>query len=461
MATTAPPADAPAFAGFGTKPYRAFVLGMLLLVYTFNFIDRVTIDILQEDIKHEFGISDFQIGLLKGAAFAILYTVLGIPLARLAERANRVTILSVCVGIWSVFTALCGVAGSFVQLVGARIGVGIGEAGCTPPAQSIIADYFPSSKRATALSIYSMGIHIGSMTAAIVGALIATKYGWRVTFIAVGLPGVALALLVKLMVREPPRAAAAGTAGTPTPGFGDTLRLLGSKPSFWHMALGGAITSFVGYGVGGFLIPFFIRVHHLTRLEASLMNGILLGSFAAFGTFLSGFLVDRWAGRHVNALGWLPALGLLVATPLYIAAYYMPTLPLTVGLILVGIIGHYFYLGPMYTVASSVVPSNMRATAVAILLFVVNMIGYALGPPVVGAISDYFANRALLPLGLSVEACGAFMKAPAAHAAQIAACAAPIAQGLRYAMMIGVCFFLWAALHFMLVGRTLRRDTVS
>lgn len=450
MATTTVGTDAPGFAGHGSKGYRAFVLGMLLLVYTFNFIDRVAIDILQEPIKHEFGLVDAQLGLLKGLAFAFLYTLIGIPVARLAERANRVTILSVCVGLWSVFTAACGVAGSFVQLVAARVGVGIGEAGCTPPAQSVIADYFPAERRATALSIYSMGIHFGSMIAAIGGAWIATEYGWRFTFLALGLPGLLLALLVKITVREPPRSSPAAA-----PSFGQTLNVLLKKPAFWHMAMGGAITSFVGYGVGGFLIPFLMRVHHLPLLQASQFSGVLLGTFAAFGTFFSGFLADRIARRHPNALAWLPALGLMIALPLFLGAYQLSSLWMAAIPLCVGVVGQYFYLGPMYTVASSVAPANMRATAVAILLFVVNMIGYALGPPFVGYMSDMMADRALTGAGLSVDLC----RHPAE--AQAALCAAGQAQGLQQAMMIGVCFFAWAAVHYLMVGRTLQRDRVS
>ncbi len=452
MADSTQTAPGSSFAGYGTKPYRAFVLGMLLLVYTFNFIDRVAIDILQEPIKKEFGLLDSQLGLLKGLAFALLYTLIGIPLARLAERANRVTILSACVGLWSLFTALCGVAANFTQLVAARVGVGIGEAGCTPPAQSIIADYFPSDRRATALSIYSMGIHFGAMIAAIGGAWIATQYGWRVTFLALGVPGIALAIIVKLVVREPPRSV---SAAVQSPSFAATLKALASKPAFWHMALGGAITSFVGYGVGGFNIPFLMRVHGLSLLQASMTTGVLLGSFAALGTFLSGFLADRMSKRHPTALAWLPAAGLLVATPLYLGAYLMPTLPLMLIPVMIGVIGHYFYLGPMYTVASSVVAPNMRATTVAILLFVVNLIGYALGPPFVGAVSDMMANGALAAQNLTVEIC----RHPGAD--QAVACAAGQAKGLQYAMMIGVCFFVWAAIHFLMVGRTLKRDTVS
>lgn len=453
--TTAADTPAPAgFAGYGTKSYRGFVLTMLLIVYTFNFIDRVAIDILQTQIKNEFGLVDAQLGLLKGLAFAFLYTLLGIPLARLAERMNRVTILTVCLALWSGFTSLCGMAANFTQLVAARVGVGIGEAGCTPPAQSIIADYFPAERRATALSIYSMGIHFGSMIAAIGGAWIATEFGWRTTFIVLGIPGLLLAIIVKLSVREPPRAASA----VATPTFGATLKALGSKPAFWHMTMGAAITSFVGYGVSGFNIPFLERVHGLNLLQASQLSGIVFGTFAAIGTFLSGYLADRISKRHPNALAWLPAIGLIWATPIYLAAYYSPNLMLASGLIVAAIVGHYFYLGPMYTVATSVVHPNMRATAVAILLFVVNMIGYALGPPFVGWLSDVMANRALAPSALNVELCRFPDKL---SDAQGALCTAGVAQGLQYAMMIGVLFFLWAAVHYLLCARTLRRDIVS
>ncbi len=453
-ASPAPPlasGAAPAFAGFGSKPYRAYVLAMLLVVYTFNFIDRTVITILQEQIKEEFGLSDFQLGLMSGPAFAFLYTILGIPIARLAERHNRMTILSVCLGLWSGFTALCGMATSFVQLFAARVGVGIGEAGCTPPAQSIIADYFPSDRRATALSVYSLGIPIGSMIAAVGGSWIAQELGWREAFLLLGVPGVLLAIFVRITVREPPRAGAAGAA----PSFGAALKVLSKKPAFWHMAMGGAITSFVGYGVGGYLVSFLLRVHDLTPLQAGQFSGVVLGLAAAVGTFSSGFLADRISKRHPTALAWLPALGLAVATPLFLGAYYAPSLQIAAIPLIVGACAQYFYLGPMYTVTQSVVEPRMRATATAILLFIVNMIGYALGPPFVGLVSDMIANNILGASGLSVDLCRTAVDATKAT------CAAGQARGLQYAMMIGVCFFLWAAVHFLMVGRTLKRDTVS
>lgn len=452
--TTAPAAAS--YPGFGTKPYRAYVLGALLVVYTFNFIDRVVIAIIQEPIKTEFGLTDFQLGLLGGPAFAVLYTFLGIPIARLAERKNRMTILSICVGIWSAMTALCGFATSYAFLLLARIGVSIGEAGCTPPAQSVISDYFPAGKRATALSVYALGVPVGSMLAAIGGGWLAQTFGWRSAFLVLGVPGVLLAVIVKLTVKEPPRAASATAAAAP--GFGAAFKELRSKPTFWHVAFGSAIASFVGYGVGQYLNSFLMRTHGLTLLESSRLTGIVLGVAAAFGTFLAGYLADKMVKRHPNALAWLPALGFAIATPFYLAGYMMPNLTLAMPLLIVGAVTHYFYLGSMYATTQGIVQPRLRATATAVLLFIVNLLGYGLGPPVIGLLSDFLANMHLTSLGLSSAQCAG---TGAAVLANKVACDAGAEFGLRWAIFIGLFGYLWAALHFLLAWRTLRRDWVG
>jgi len=469
-------AAAPAFQGYGTKNYRAYVLGALLVVYTFNFIDRVVIGIIGEPIKDEFGLTYFQLGLLGGPMFAVLYTLLGIPIARLAERANRMTILSVCLALWSAMTAACGLATNFIQLCAARIGVSIGEAGCTPPANSVISDYFPAERRATALSIYALGIPIGSMIAAVGGAWIAENVGWREAFIWLGVPGVALAIIVKLTVKEPPRT----TAATDSPSFVSALAVLAKKPTFWHIAFGSALASFVGYGVGQFLTNFMIRIHGFSLFEAGSIIGAVLGLCAAIGTFSSGFLADRISRRHPNALAWLPALGFAIATPLYLLAFVLPNVWLALPSLMIAAITHYFYLGPMYAVTQGVVAPRMRATAVAVLLFIVNLIGYALGPPVIGAIADAFTNNLLAPVALNVDMCeqlrlaaqgkefhrydlfGAEIPvAPPPPGADASACNPAIGKGLRWAMMIGVCIYLWAGLHFLFSARTMKRDWVA
>jgi predicted MFS family arabinose efflux permease len=447
----APPPIALSYPGHGAASYRAYVLGALLVVYTFNFIDRVVIAIIQEPIKHEFALSDFQLGLLGGPAFAVLYTFLGIPIARLAERKNRMTILSICLAIWSAMTALCGFANSYAMLLLARIGVSVGEAGCTPPAQSVISDYFPAKSRATAISIYALGVPVGSMLAAIGGGWLAQEFGWRSAFLILGLPGLLLAVIVKLTVREPPRATSATAAEAP--GFAAAFRELARKPTFWHVALGSALASFVGYGVGQYLNSFLMRTHGLTLLESSRLTGIVLGVAAAFGTFMAGYLADRLVKRHPNALAWLPALGFFIATPFYLAGYMMPNLWAAMPLLVVGAVTHYFYLGCMYATTQGIVQPRLRATATAVLLFIVNLLGYGLGPPVIGQLSDMLANMKLADVGLSLDLCKA-------GADQIA-CAAGSEFGLRWAIFIGLFGYLWAGLHFLLAWRTLRRDWVG
>ncbi|OQW58036.1 MAG: hypothetical protein A4S17_12290 [Proteobacteria bacterium HN_bin10] len=448
-------AAAPAFQGYASKNYRAYVLGALLVVYTFNFIDRVVIGIIQEPIKLEFGLTDFQLGLLGGPAFAILYTLLGIPIARLAERMNRMTILAVCLGFWSAMTAACGFAVNYATLFAARVGVSIGEAGCTPPANSVISDYFPSDRRASALSIYALGIPIGSMIAAVGGGWIATEIGWREAFIWLGVPGVLLAVIVKLTVKEPPRTVS--TADTPS--FVSAVAALSKKPTFWHVAFGSAMASFVGYGVGQYLTSFMIRTHGFTLFEAATVIGVVLGVCAAIGTFSSGFLADRISKRHPNALAWLPALGFAIATPLYLLSFILPNIWMALPALMIAAVTHYFYLGPMYAVTQGIAAPRMRATAVAVLLFIVNLIGYGMGPPVIGALSDFLANGQLAQFGLDTAACAA--QGAQADSVSGPRCAAGVETGLRWAMMIGVLGYLWAGLHFLLSARTLRRDWVA
>lgn len=437
-----------AHGGFGRPGYRTYVLAVLLLVYTFNFIDRVVISIIQEPIKREFSLSDGQLGLMAGPAFVLLYAVLGLPIARLAERFSRTTILGVCTALWSAMTALCGAAVSFPTLLLARIGVGIGEAGCTPPSQSLISDYFPTARRSTAIAIYTLGIPLGTLFAAFGGGWIAQNLGWREAFVALGAPGVALGLLVKLTVKEPPRAGAEASI----PSFGDALKILASKPAFWHAAVGGGLASFVGYGVGQFTTSFLIRIHGLSLFEASQGTGVLIGVFGGIGIFSAGFIADRIFTKHPGALAWLPALGFLIATPLQILGYRADNLPLAFGLLAAGILAQYLYLGAMYATAQGVAPPRIRATAAAILILIVNLIGYGLGPPAIGWLSDTLASRALAETGLTLQGCKAGL------AETKALCGAAASGGLRTAMQLGCLVLLWAGFHFLAAWKSLRRD---
>jgi len=233
--------------------YRWYVVWLLFLVYVLNFVDRQILTILMEPIRKDFDLSDAQLGLLSGLAFALLYSTLGIPIARLADRSNRVNIISISLFVWSFFTVVTGRAQTFIQLLLARVAVGIGEAGCTPPAYSIISDYFERKHRTTAIAIYTMGIYGGVFVGFIVGALVAEKYGWRTAFYVVGAPGILLSLIVKFTLREPPRGFAEGLTAPPVPPpFAVVLKAVLTKATFWHLALAASLHSFVGYGVNGF-----------------------------------------------------------------------------------------------------------------------------------------------------------------------------------------------------------------
>ncbi|MCR9270371.1 MAG: MFS transporter [Hyphomonadaceae bacterium] len=483
--------EAPANDGYGSAGYRAYVLFALIVVYTFNFIDRTLIGVLGEPIRETFGLSDTMIGLLSGLAFALLYTILGIPFAMLAERKNRTTIIAIAMAAWSGMTVLCGMAQNTLQFALARVGVGIGEAGCSPPSHSLISDYFPPEKRSSALGIFALGIPIGSMLAAVGGAWIANQDGlnWRDAFIWMGLPGVLGAVIFKMTVKEPPRgysdpggAEAAAQRRMPSP-F-KVFSIIGRNPSFWHVSLGGAIASFVGYGVGQFVAPFWIRVHGLELFEAALLYGGLLGIAAGIGTIGSGIVADRLRARYPNADSWVPALGMSLCVPVAIIGYNTVSFAegtaaiwMAVPFLALAAILRYAYLAPMFSVTQKLVEPRMRATAAALMLFVVNLIGYGAGPPAIGFISDTVSKRTLVSMEapLTLNQCGGIesqLKAvrdgretnlseaelAEALATNAEYCAPARKNGVRWAISIGFLFLFWAAAHFLLMGRTMQRD---
>ncbi|MEL7041785.1 MAG: MFS transporter [Pseudomonadota bacterium] len=481
----------PEIEGYGSAGYRAYVLFALLIVYIFNFIDRSLISVLGEPIRETFALSDLQIGLLSGLAFAILYTLLGIPFAMLAERRSRTWIVSIALAAWSAMTVACGMAQNTFQFALARIGVGVGEAGCSPPSHSLISDYFPPEKRASALGIFALGIPLGTMIAALGAAWIEGQpnMNWRDAFIIMGVPGILLAVVFKMTVKEPPRgfsdpggAAAAAARQMPSP-F-KVFGVVGRMRSFWHVSLGGALASFVGYGVGQFVPPFWMRVHGLSLQDAALIFGGVLGIAAAVGTFGSGWVADRVRARHPNSDSWLPALGLSLSVPIAILGYN--TLAFTEGatavvvaipLLAVAAVLRFAYLAPMFAVTQKLVEPRMRATAAALLLFVVNLIGYGAGPPVIGAMSDHFTRQTLsaLEAPVTIGECAtteSLLKATrdgtdralsGAELEQALAtnenfCAPARKAGVRWGISIGLLFLFWAALHFLLLGRSMKDE---
>ena len=378
----------------GTRSVRV-TLWILLTVYVFNFIDRQIVNILAEPIAKDLKLSDTQIGLMTGLAFALFYTVLGIPIARFADRAttSRPRLIAVALAVWSAMTALCGMAQNFVQLLLARIGVGVGEAGCTPPAHSLISEIVPPEKRASALAFYSLGIPVGSLLGMVIGGTLADLMTWRDAFVIVGLPGVGLALLVWFVLKDPRQADAAAVlraqnqpAALP---LGEALREVMGSRAFVLLLCAGSAAAFLSYGKTTWTTIFFQRTHDLTPGQVGLWFGLLGGVGGMLGTWFGGYLADRFGAinrRHVLSA---PAIGMAVAVPLAIAAYHAPGWPLALALLFLPTVFNSLYYGPCYSAAQGLVPLRARAIAAASLLFFQNLIGLGLGPLFFGMLSDW------------------------------------------------------------------------
>jgi MFS family permease len=372
------------------------VLAVLFVVYVFNFIDRQILSILIGPIQKELGVSDTAMGLLSGFTFAIFYTLAGIPIARISDRGSRSGVIAVSLALWSLMTAATGFAQNFVQLALARIGVGVGEAGGSPPSHSLLSDYFPPERRATALALYANGIYVGAGLAYLLGGWVVTRFDWRTAYFAIGLAGLPLALLVRAVVRELPRGlweagAGARPAQAAAPGFRAAVRELFAKPTFGWLVAAACCQSIAGYGILNWGAEFLARVHGLSRLEIGSWMGpiILVGGCA--GVSLSGWLADRLGARDprwflrlpaVVAVASLPfaALFLLLPGPTAALAFFAPYYAIS-----------NMYVGPLWSTAQNLARPELRATASALLLFILNLIGLGLGPLAVGAANDLLA----------------------------------------------------------------------
>lgn len=495
-----PAAGSPA-EGFGTPGYRAYVLNMLLLAYVLNFVDRGLLAVVARPLKAEIAITDTAWGLLTGFGFALLYTTAGLPIARLAERHNRVWIIAVCMAFWSLMTAACGLAtevavGGFVVsafwvLLVCRIGVGLGEAGCTPPANSLIADHFPPRRRSTAIGYYAMGVTIGTMLANLVGGPVADWFGWRAAFLILGLPGVAVAVLFVLTMREPPRGYT-DPPGLPKPAsvpLRAACRELLSKPSYWWMTTGATIAGFCGYAIVNFQALYVQRTFDVTAGQAALWFSAPAAAAGAIGTVLLGRLAQALSGRSPGAIAWLSAAGLVLCVPFYVLAFTTTSMTACVAGLALANFAKYGYIGAQYTISQAVVSMRVRATATAVLLFLINLLGYGLGPLFAGVVSDFHFAReqAASAIGASVSRhmCDAAQQAVsdasrAAGAAigdgqiggvlsaiaepmntdQYGFCLAANAASTQYSMLLICTIYALAALAFAVCARKLKRDLV-
>jgi MFS family permease len=409
--------------------YRWYALAILTTVYVFNFIDRQILVILQESIKEELLLSDTQLGLLSGISFALFYVTLGIPIARYADQANRRNVVAVAIATWSFMTALSGAAQNFVQLLLARIGVAVGEAGGSPPAHSMISDTFPPEQRATALSIYSMGINFGVLIGFVIGGWVNDWLGWRWVFVVIGIPGILWALVVRFTLKEPPRGYSEQVVEVSVrPPMMDVFRILWTRKSFRHISLAAGLHAFVGYGVGQWIASFFIRTYDLTSTgEIATWLGLISGTAGAAGTFFGGYICDKLGVKDRRWYVWIPAFATVAAVPFSLTvymlnAYYTALLVYTIPVFLGAM-----YLGPTIAMTHGIVSLRMRALASSILFFVLNLIGLGLGPLLTGMISDMLVPR----FG---------------------------DESLRYALIIVVLVYGWSTFHYMMAARTLRED---
>ncbi len=410
---------------------RNYVLGILVVVYTFNFIDRQILSILLESIKNDLNLSDTSLGMLTGFAFALFYATLGIPIAKYADYGNRRNLISLAIGVWSFMTALSGLAQNFFHLLIARIGVGIGEAGCSPPAHSMISDYFPANVRSTALGIYSLGIPFGIMFGLFAGGWINEYFGWRIAFFVVGIPGIILAIIFRFTVQEPKRGHAEGRTDTKEqPSIMETAKYLLSKKSFRHLAFGASLAAFVGYGAITWLPSFFQRSYGMQTGDVGWYLGLILGIPGGLGIFLGGYLSDYLGSKDVRWRLCIVALAMFITTPLYYMVYLSPTANASFLWLIIPIALGNFYQATTFSQTQGVVELRMRSVAAAILLFIINIIGLGFGPQAVGILSDILRSD--------------YGK-----------------ESLRYSLMILTTLKLWCAYHYYLAGKYLKDDLVT
>ena len=375
-----------------SKRARQYALGVLVVVYTFNFIDRQILAILLPAIKAEFAVDDRVLGFLAGSAFALFYATLGIPIALIADRSNRRNLIALALTVWSGMTALSGFATNIFYLVLARIGVGIGEAGCSPAAHSMIADYYPPERRSTAMGIFTLGISFGIMIAYLAGGWVVENIGWREAFLIVGIPGIVLALLVRFTIIEPERGASENRADTgDRPSIMSVARFLAGRKSFRHMAFGAGLAAFLGYAVISFYPSFLVRSFSMSLSSIGIYLGLILGIAGGLGFAGGGYVADRIGRKRTRAAFNAITVSLLLAWIFNFPVFYAGSAPTSLAFFTIPAVLSNVYLATTFAQTQSLVPLRMRAVASAIILFVINSIGLGFGPLLTGALSDYLA----------------------------------------------------------------------
>jgi MFS family permease len=467
--------------------YKRIVVLLLMTAYTFNAMDRSIISIVSQSMKLDLKLTDTQLGLLGGTAFAVLYACGGIPIARLAERFSRVNIITAALVVWSALSALCGAALGYSQLLLIRAGVGVAEAGCSPPAHSLISDYFAPSRRSSALSIYSCGISLGYLLAAVGGGYVAQHWGWRAACAMVGLPGLVIAVLVKVFIQEPPRGYSEPSNGEPgtdraaLPPFSlksELLELravakalLADRPVL-HMLLGVNIGAFAAYGFYAFVPPFFSRVFDLDYATIGVLAGLAGGVAVGIGILAGGFVADALASRDLRWYALVPAFGGLIAAPFYLLAVLQPDWRWATTMLAIAGFFQYASLGPTFGVVQNVVGQRRRATATALLYICLNVFALGGGPLFTGWIIDRFAetefhSQDLRPVAgrdagstFTVSCPGGVGPVSAGTGTQ-SLCRSTLANATRQGILVTLLFFAWASVHYLFASAGIAKSLKS
>jgi predicted MFS family arabinose efflux permease len=442
-----------------SKGYRAWLLTVLVLTNALNLADRQGLAAVAQAIKLDLKFSDAAMGMIQGLPFAVFYTLMGLPLARMSERLSRTRIISVCLALFGVMVALCGTASSFWGLLLFRVGVGIGDAGFVTPVASLIGDHYPMSRRASAMSIIWLGAPIGVICGSTLGGWLAEHVSWRASFVAIGTPALLVAILVFATLREPPRGMSDAVAPLkrPPPSTWTVLRFVFSKRSMWHVLIGCALAATAMNGIGQFIGQFLVRNFHLGFASA----GRLIGSIAiigmASGLALGGFGVD-WAGRFDKRwYVWGPALGLVFAAPLFVLGFNQSTIAWTAVVLVVAHVAMFLYYTPTLAMAQNMVGADMRASSAFVVSIVLGLVGIGLGPPLLGFLSDHYAAREFT-FGSYATSCPGGHAVQGSGAALADACSSASAHGLKYALMTLSLLCIWSAVHYLLAARNLRSD---
>jgi len=410
--------------------HRRRALVLLFLVSLFNYGDRNMIGVLVPAIKADLNLSDTQIGFITGLAFSLFYALMGIPIARLADRFSRRGVVSIALAVWSAMTCACGLAQNFVQLALARVMVGVGEAGATPPSHAVIADLFPKAKRAFALSVYALGSPVGVIVAYLGGAWLTQEYGWRVTLFIFGLPGIIVALIVFFFLPEPPRGhsdRADGDKPITAAALGETLRALISKPAFRHNAIASGLFAFLWFGLMSWMPSFFTRTHDMPIATVGAWLSLALGVSQFLGVWIGGVLGDRLARRDVRWYAWLCGIVMLASAPMYFVVFLTPVPLIAIGALFFPILIAIMQSGPQHWITQAVAGPRMRATATALYLLIVNLIS-GFGAQTIGILSDALKDAyGVNSLGMAV-------------------------------LGVAVVFSIWSGIHFLLIARTLKDD---